>query len=109
MLLADRLTEALSDRVATFTTSPAGFIQDEIILFWPLLVQQLDTVQAQFPLKLRPENEQVLATELWQQRLDDGRLQVEGWRESRMVRRTLDFLQLASQAGVPTEEIPAML
>ena len=52
MLLADRLTEALSDRVATFTTSPAGFIQDEIILFWPLLVQQLDTVQAQFPLKL---------------------------------------------------------
>ena len=109
MMLAERLPEALSDRVATFTTSPAGFIQDEIILFWPLLVQQLETVQAQFPLKLRPENEQVLATELWQPRLTDGRLQVEGWRESRMVRRTLDFLQLASQAGVPTEEIPAML
>jgi len=109
MRLAERLTEELSDRVATFTTSPAGFIQDEIILFWPLLVQQLDAVQAQFPLKLRPENEQVLATELWQQSLEDGRLQVEGWRESRMVRRSLDFLQLASQAGVPTEGIPAML
>ncbi len=109
MVLANRLTEALSDRVATFTTSPAGFIQDEIILFWPLLVQQVDAVQAQFPLKLRPENEQVLATELWRQRLDDGRLQVDGWRESRMVRRTLDFLQLASQAGIPIEEISAML
>ena len=107
--LAERLTEGLSDRVATFTTTPAGFIQDEIVLFWPLLVQQVESVQAQFPLKLRPENEQVLATELWRQRLDDGRLQVDGWRESRMVRRSLDFLQLASQAGVPIEEIPEML
>ncbi|CAN5767935.1 recombinase family protein [soil metagenome] len=108
MVLASRLGEALRDRVATLTTTPAGFIQDEVILFWPLLVQQL-TLQAQFPLKLRPENEQVLATQLWQPRLDDGTLQVEGWRESRTVRRTLDFLQLAAQAGVPIEEIPARL
>ncbi|MEL6937576.1 MAG: hypothetical protein AAFO84_00105 [Cyanobacteria bacterium J06598_1] len=107
--LANRLTDALGDSTATLTTSPAGFIQDEIILFWPLLVQQLDEVQAQFPLKLRPENEQVLATELWQSQIDSGALQVEGWRESRIVRRSLDFLQLASQAGVPIEDIPAML
>ena len=40
--LAERLTEGLSDRVATFTTTPAGFIQDEIVLFWPLLVQQVE-------------------------------------------------------------------
>ena len=109
IVLSNRLMETLSDRVATFTTSPAGFIQDEIILFWPLLVQQLDDVQAQFPLKLRPENEQMLATELWRSRLDSGILQVDGWREARMVRRSLDFLQLASQAGLPIEEIPARL
>ncbi len=108
MLLANRLTEDLSDRVATVTTSPAGFIQDEVILFWPLLVQHLK-LQAQFPLKLRPENEQVLATRLWQPKLDSGLLQVDGWREARMVRRSLDFLQLASQGGVPMEEIPALL
>ncbi|MGB3292268.1 MAG: hypothetical protein WBB01_04635 [Phormidesmis sp.] len=108
MLLASRLTEVLSDRVATLTTTPAGFIQDEVILFWPLLVQQLD-LQAQFPLKLRPENEQVLATQLWRSRLDDGTLQVEGWREARMVRRSLDFLQLAAQGCVPIEAIPARL
>ena len=108
MLLASRMTEALSDRVATLTTTPAGFIQDEVILFWPLLVQQLD-LQAQFPLKLRPENEQALATDLWRSRLDDGTLQVEGWREARIVRRSLDFLQLAAQACVPIEAIPAKL
>ena len=108
MVLASRLTDELGDRVATFTTTPAGFIQDEVILFWPLLVQAL-SLQAQFPLKLRPENEQALATQLWQPRLEDGSLSVDGWREARMVRRTLDFLQLASQGCIPTEEIPKML
>ena len=108
MQLAKRLMAELGDRVATLTTSPAGFIQDEVILFWPLLVQQLN-LQAQFPLKLRPENEQMLATELWRSRLDSGTLKVEGWRETRMVRRSLDFLQLASQACVPIEEIADML
>ncbi len=106
--LARRLIDQLGDRVATLTTTPAGFIQDEIILFWPLLVQALN-LQAQFPLKLRPENEQALATQLWQSQLQDGSLAVEGWREARMVRRSLDFLQLASQGGIPIENIPAML
>lgn len=108
MVLANRLADALSDRVATLTTTPAGFIQDEVVLFWPLLVKALD-LQAQFPLKLRPENEQVLATALWRSRLDSGELQVEGWRETRMVRRSLDFLQLASQACLPIEDIADML
>ncbi|MGB5913378.1 MAG: hypothetical protein WBG63_00840, partial [Phormidesmis sp.] len=109
IVLANQLAAALSDRVATLTTTPAGFIQDEVMLFWPLLVQQVEAVQAQFPLKLRPENEQMLAGELWRSRLENGTLQVEGWREARMVRRTLDFLQLAAQACVPVEEIPDML
>ena len=108
MVLASRLTDGLGDRVATFTTTPAGFIQDEVVLFWPLLVQAL-SLQAQFPLKLRPENEQALATQLWQPRLEDGSLSVDGWREARTVRRTLDFLQLASQGCIPIEEIPKML
>lgn len=108
IVLASRMVEELSDRVATFTTTPAGFIQDEVILFWPLLVQHLG-LKAQFPLKLRPENEQALATQLWQPRLDSKALEVEGWREARVVRRTLDFLQLAAQGCIPIEEIPAML
>ncbi len=109
IVLANQLAAALSDRVATLSTTPAGFIQDEVMLFWPLLVQQVEAVQAQFPLKLRPENEQMLASELWRSRLEDGTLQVEGWREARIVRRILDFLQLAAQACVPIEDIPGML
>ncbi|EDX83946.1 hypothetical protein S7335_1643 [Synechococcus sp. PCC 7335] len=106
--LAGRLIDDLGDRVAMLTSTPAGFIQDEIILFWPLLVQALG-LQAQFPLKLRPENEQVLATELWRTQLDSGELAVDGWRESRLVRRSLDFLLLASQGCIPIEEIADIL
>ena len=108
MLLASRLADELSDRTATLTTTPAGFIQDEVILFWPLLVQSMG-LKAQFPLKLRPENEQTLATQLWRSRLDDATLQVDGWREQRMVRRSLDFLQLAAQGCIPLEEISTRL
>jgi hypothetical protein len=108
IVLARRLADGLGDRVATFTTTPAGFIQDEIILFWPLLVQALN-LQAQFPLKLRPESEQALATQLWKPLVESGSLSVDGWREARMVRRSLDFLQLASQGCIPIEEIPDML
>ncbi|MEM9090151.1 MAG: hypothetical protein AAGC93_15550 [Cyanobacteria bacterium P01_F01_bin.53] len=108
ILLASRLTDDLGDRVATLTTTPAGFIQDEVILFWPLLVQVLD-LKAQFPLKLRPENEQTLATQLWQPKLESGALQVDGWREARMVRRSLDFLQLAAQGCVAIEDITGLL
>ena len=104
ILLASRLADELSDRTATLTTTPAGFIQDEVILFWPLLVQSMG-LKAQFPLKLRPENEQTLATQLWRPRLDDATLQVDGWREQRMVRRSLDFLQLAAQGCIPLEDI----
>jgi len=108
ILLANRLSDELSDRTATLTTTPAGFVQDEVILFWPLLVQSMG-LKAQFPLKLRPENEQTLATQLWRSRLDDATLQVDGWRESRMVRRSLDFLQLAAQGCIPLEDISSRL
>ncbi|MBE9079896.1 hypothetical protein IQ241_21820 [Romeria aff. gracilis LEGE 07310] len=106
--LANRLVNEIQGRVAYITTTPAGFIQDEVTLFWPLLVEQLG-LQAQFPLKLRPENEQLLATQLWQPALADGTLQVEGWRDRETVRHTLDFLQLAALAGIPAEDIAPLL
>ncbi len=106
--LAGQIADRLQDRVPQTTTTPAGFIQNEVILFWPLLVQLLD-LQAQFPLKLRPENEQLLASQLWQPALQDGSLLIEGWRESQTIRRILDFFQLAASAGIPAEDIPARL
>ena len=107
MVLAQRLAATIQDRVPYSTTTPAGFIQNEVILFWPLLLESL-ALKAQFPLKLRPENEQLLALQLWEPLLT-GELQVEGWPESQTVRRALDLLQLAASAGIPTEEITQRL
>lgn len=107
MAMAQRLAATVQDQVPYTTTTPAGFIQSEVILFWPLLVESLE-LKAQFPLKLRPENEQLLALRLWESLLA-GELQVEGWPESQMVRRTLDLFQLAASAGIPVEKITQRL
>ncbi|MEM9808428.1 MAG: hypothetical protein AAF959_24455, partial [Cyanobacteria bacterium P01_D01_bin.56] len=107
MVLAQRLVAALQDQLPYITTTPAGFIQSEVVLFWPLLVESMG-LKAQFPLKLRPENEQLLALNLWGPRLAEA-LRVEGWPESQMVRRTLDLFQLAASAGIPMEEVSQRL
>ena len=108
IVLADRIGAATQGRYSFHSTTPAGFILDEVMLFWPLLIEQLD-LKAQFALKLRPENEQELATRFWRQEIDQGILQVDGWREYELVRRCLDFLQLAVSAGIPAEDIAVML
>jgi hypothetical protein len=85
-----------------------GFFQDEVILFWPLLVQYLK-LKAQFPVRLRPETEQELATRLWRPRLDEGILRRAGTSEYRLVRRILDLLQLAAYSGTSVEDIGRIL
>ncbi|MBD2259524.1 hypothetical protein [Pseudanabaena sp. FACHB-2040] len=106
--LAERIATVTQARHPVVTTTPAGFVQDEITLFWPLLVQSLG-LSAQFPLKLRPENEQELAARLWQPQLAEGVLQVQGWQPAQTVRRSLDFLQLAASDGIPAEDLLALL
>lgn len=106
--LAERIAAVTEGRIAITTTTPAGWIQDEVVLFWPLLVEQIP-LKAQFPLKLRPENEQELATRLWRSQLDSAQLQVAGWREYDLVRHALDFLQLAASAGIAVEDISVLL
>ncbi|MDC0832995.1 recombinase family protein [Geitlerinema sp. CS-897] len=108
MTLSDRIVVATSGRSPVYVTTPLGFFENEVVLFWPLLVRQLD-LRAQFPVRLRPETEQALATELWKPELDSGQLQQVGLRSDRLVRRTLDFLQLAAAAGIPLETIPERL
>ncbi|MBD2105402.1 hypothetical protein [Nodosilinea sp. FACHB-13] len=105
--LASRLGD-IAPGVAAVTTTPNGFIQDEVTLFWPLLVAELG-LSPQFPLRLRPENEQELAAEHWRQQILDGTLAVEGWLEAQTVRRSLDFLQLAAAGGIPAEDLPVLL
>jgi len=106
--LADRLAAATDGRYPIQSKTPLGFFQDEIILFWPLLIGRLN-LRAQFPVRLRPETEQELATRLWRSELDKGSLQMLGVSEYRVVRRILDLLQLAAISGTPLEDIPAIL
>ncbi|MBD1824759.1 recombinase family protein [Cyanobacteria bacterium FACHB-DQ100] len=105
--LSDRLTDATQGKFPFRATTPLGFFEDEVTLFWSLLVQQLD-LKAQFPVRLRPENEQELATKLWRVELDQA-ISRSGIAEARLVRRVLDLMQLGALGGVAIEDIPAML
>lgn len=105
--LVDRLTAATQGKCPFRATTPLGFFEDEVMLFWSLLIQTLG-LKAQFPVRLRPENEQELATRLWRAELDEA-IGQSGLRESRLVRRVLDLMQLASLSGITVEEIPTLL
>ena len=103
--LADRLAAAIKGRSPVLSKTPLGFFQDEVMLFWPLLIQRLN-LRAQFPVRLRPETEQELATRLWDSDLEEI---WPGLSVQRMVRRTLDLLQLAAISSTPVEDIPGIL
>jgi hypothetical protein len=106
----------LTDKIVTFTAgkypirgkTTLGFIQDEVILFWPLLVEALQ-IKAQFPIRLRPETEQELARKLWSSQLDTETLRRAGITEYRLVRRILDLWQLAAYSGIACEDITRIL
>jgi hypothetical protein len=103
--LADRLS-ASQQRFDSVT--PLGFFQDEVALFFPLIAQQLG-IKEQFPLRLRPETEQELATQLWRSALNSGQLYQAGQTDYMVVRHTLDLLQLAATSGTPPEDIAVLL
>jgi hypothetical protein len=106
--IGDRLVAKTQGKYPISAKTTIGFIQDEVLLFYPLLIQKLN-LPAYFPLRLRPETEQDLATKLWQPALE--RL---NWREIapseyRFVRRILDLLQLAAYSCTPLESLPEIL
>jgi hypothetical protein len=105
--LADRLSEEIEGTYPIICKTPVGFITDEVTLFWPLIFEQL-SIKAQFPLRLRPETEQELATNLWREESDWSVL-TKANGEYRFVRQTLDLLQLAGASGIAPEEIPTIL
>ncbi len=106
--LTDRLATALRGSYPVVAKTPLGWISDEVMLFWPLLFEKLN-LKAQFPIRLRPETEQELATRLWRRDLEEIGLSASGITEYKVVRRTLDLLQLAGASGIVAEEIPLIL
>ncbi|MGI0494251.1 recombinase family protein [Alkalinema pantanalense CENA528] len=107
MDVTDRLTAATQAQYPFRATTPLGFFEDEVVLFWALLIEKLDLV-AQFPLRLRPENEQELAQRLWQPEIDRAVGQT-GIREAKLVRRLLDLMQLAALSGMDLQDLPIVL
>ncbi|MEH2417927.1 recombinase family protein [Nostoc sp.] len=106
--LGDIIVTSTLGKYPVRAKTPLGFFQDEVILFWPLLINSL-SLKAQFPVRLRPETEQELATKLWRSQLDEEILRLAGVNESRLVRRILDLLQLAAYSGTPCEDIAQIL
>lgn len=108
--LDDRLTTLDPPKGGLFsqTTTPLGFCINQVSLFWPQLMQQLE-IESQFPLHLRPETEQELAQALWQDDLDREALSLEGVSPLRLVRQLLDTWALAAASGVAIADIPTIL
>lgn len=105
--LSDRLAVAVEGTYPVICKTTVGFITDEVTLFWPILFEKLN-LKAQFPLRLRPETEQELATKLWRTQSDWEELS-QAVSEYRLVRQALDLLQLAGASGTRAEDIPFIL
>lgn len=106
--LADKLSLSVQGRYPISCKTPLGFITDEVLLFFPLLFEQLQ-LPAQWPLRLRPETEQELATQLWRKDWAKGDPLINPQSEYRFVRQTLDLLQLAGASCLPPEDISILL
>ncbi len=106
--LGDQLTVATQGKYPITAKTTIGFIQDEVMLFYPLLIQKL-SLPGHFPLRLRPETEQELATKLWQPALERMNWREIAPTEYRFVRRTLDLFQLAAYSCTPLESMPSLL
>ncbi|HHP7231071.1 MAG TPA: recombinase family protein [Xenococcaceae cyanobacterium] len=106
-VLSDRLAAAVEGTYPVICKTPVGFISDEVELFWPLIFEQLE-IKPQFPLILRPETEQELATQLWREH-PQWDILTQTTPEYQLVRETLDLLQLAGASGIAAEDIPFIL
>jgi hypothetical protein len=107
-VLRQRMMMQLEGRGNIASTTPLAFFEQEVLLFWPLVIQQLQ-LKGYFPSRLRPETEQALALKLWGQE-PIARLQAfEAAPVDRWVRRILDLIQLAASSGTPLTQISSRL
>ncbi len=105
--LSDRLSLSTHGKYPVTSATPLSFFRDQVLLFFPLLMEILN-LKAQFPILLRVENEQELATQVWAERFNSG-LNMAGVSPNRLVRRLLDIYLLAAYSGKNLEDIPQIL
>lgn len=107
-VLMPEIAQATTGKIIVQSTTPLGFFENEVMLFWPLVLKALG-LQAQFPLRLRPETEQELAAQFWQTAPWEELQELENMSPDRWVRRILDVLQLAAFGGIALEDLPHRL
>jgi hypothetical protein len=101
--LDERLTPVVAARSPLTCKTPMGWVQEEVLRFYPWLAQRLG-VPARPPILLRSENEQELAAILWAPLLEERGAAVSVAAGDRAVRQLLDWYQLAASAGLPCDE-----
>jgi hypothetical protein len=102
--LLQQLQGAVAGQTVINCKTPLGFMREAVLLFWPLLVTQ-GLSPAFAPTQLRPETEQLLALEQWQQQFPHFAQTLNAAQQGRLVRNLLDVLQLAGAAGLDGEAL----
>lgn len=101
-VLQKRILHRTQGQGAIITTTPLAFFENELLLFWPLILETY-RLKGYFPIRLRPETEQVLAMALWGETAIATLQQWEPATPDRWVRRVLDAIQLSAFAGIRLE------
>ncbi|WP_298975604.1 hypothetical protein [uncultured Thermosynechococcus sp.] len=91
-----------------YIATPLGFMQDEVELFWPLLVQA-QAVASRLPVHLKPETELLWAQRLWQPWLEKSTLAPLSENRNRATRHLLDIFQLAAFARLRLDDLPQLM
>jgi hypothetical protein len=107
-VLHKRILYRTQGQGAITTTTPLAFFENELLLFWPLILETY-RLKGYFPIRLRPETEQVLAIALWGETAISTLQQWEPATPDRWVRRVLDAIQLSAFAGIRLEFIGVRL
>jgi len=101
--LRDRILQINPQGYQGKIKTPLGLIMEDVNLFYLLVCEKLN-LKATIPLRLRPETEQELATQLWRKHITPELITILG-DEYNCVRRILDLTQLAGAGGIPFNQI----
>jgi hypothetical protein len=111
-VLMQRIAQQVKGRDTILSTTPLAFFESEVLLFWPLVIQQLG-LRGYFPYRLRPETEQALALRLWCNSAHDPAIatlqEFEFATADQWGRRILDLIQLAASSGTPLDTLATKL
>ena len=106
--LTQRVQNATNGQLSLQSTTPLGFFEEEVMLFWPIISSQ-EQIDSGFPLRLRPESEQYLAVQLWGEERLKQLNEIEIFSTERWARNLLDLIQLSAFSGVSLEQTPTRL